>query len=44
MCDSLRYGCPSMDLIESYSREYKKRLEEEGSKGEIPNDLALEVN
>ncbi|KMT08911.1 hypothetical protein BVRB_6g136310 [Beta vulgaris subsp. vulgaris] len=38
------YGCPSMDLIESYSREYKKRLEEEGSKGEIPNDLALEVS
>lgn len=41
---SNEYGCPSIDLIESYSREYKKRLEEDGSKGEIPNDLALEVS
>ncbi|GAB2280178.1 hypothetical protein Dimus_014815 [Dionaea muscipula] len=38
------YGCPSMEEIERYSRQYNKRLEEEGSKGEIPNDLALEVS
>uniref|UniRef100_A0A803KVM7 DUF7912 domain-containing protein n=1 Tax=Chenopodium quinoa TaxID=63459 RepID=A0A803KVM7_CHEQI len=41
---SNEYGCPSIELIESYSREYKKRLEEDGFKGEIPNDLALEVS
>ena len=38
-----RYGCPSMEEIESYSREYKKRIDEVGALGEIPNDLALEV-
>ncbi|KAL9225874.1 hypothetical protein vseg_001750 [Gypsophila vaccaria] len=38
------YGCPGMDEIESYSREYKKHLDEEGSKGQIPEDLALEVS
>ncbi|KAL8141832.1 hypothetical protein V2J09_014864 [Rumex salicifolius] len=38
------YGCPSVEEIESYSRQYKKRLEEEGSKGEIPDDLALELS
>lgn len=38
------YGCPSMEEIESYSHQYKKRLEEEGSKGHIPDDLALEVS
>ncbi|XP_021718376.1 uncharacterized protein LOC110686101 [Chenopodium quinoa] len=41
---SNEYGCPSIELIESYSREYKKHLEEDGFKGEIPNDLALEVS
>ncbi|XP_021858806.1 uncharacterized protein [Spinacia oleracea] len=40
---SNEYGCPSMELVESYSREYRKRLEEEESKGEIPN-LALGVS
>lgn len=39
----IRYGCPSMDEIESYSRQYKKRLDEVGASGEIPDDLALEV-
>lgn len=38
------YGCPSMEEIESYSQQYKKRLEEEGSKGHIAEDLALEVS
>ncbi|XP_058183128.1 uncharacterized protein LOC131301043 isoform X2 [Rhododendron vialii] len=38
------YGCPSMDEIESYSRQYKKRLDEVGASGEIPEDLALEVS
>ncbi|KAH9610497.1 hypothetical protein KSS87_000939 [Heliosperma pusillum] len=38
------YGCPGMEEVERYSREYKKRLEEEGSKGQIPDDLALEVS
>ncbi|KAG5532729.1 hypothetical protein RHGRI_027138 [Rhododendron griersonianum] len=38
------YGCPSMDEIESYSRQYKKRLDEVGASGEIPDDLALEVS
>ncbi|GMH01796.1 hypothetical protein Nepgr_003635 [Nepenthes gracilis] len=41
---SNEYGCPSMEEIESYSQEYKKRLEDEGSKGDIPDDLALEVS
>ena len=34
----IRYGCPSMDEIEAFSRQYKKSLDEE-----IPDDLALEV-
>ncbi|XP_059648738.1 uncharacterized protein LOC132294775 isoform X2 [Cornus florida] len=37
-----KYGCPSMEEIEDYSRQYKKRLEELGAAGEIPDDLALE--
>ncbi|KAM7468466.1 hypothetical protein LguiB_016028 [Lonicera macranthoides] len=41
---SNEYGCPSMEEIESYSREYKKRVDEVGALGEIPNDLALEVS
>ena len=39
----IRHGCPSLELLESYSREYKKVLDEQGSKGEIPDDLGLEV-
>ncbi|KAK9707166.1 hypothetical protein RND81_07G177000 [Saponaria officinalis] len=38
------YGCPGIEEVENYSREYKKRLDEEGSKGQIPDDLALEVS
>ncbi|KAL3654314.1 hypothetical protein CASFOL_003995 [Castilleja foliolosa] len=38
------YGCPSMEEIESFSRQYKKILDEVGAKGEIPDDLALEVS
>lgn len=41
---SHEYGCPSMDEIESYSRQYKRRLDEIGASGEIPDDLALEVS
>lgn len=32
-----------MEEIENFSRQYKKRLEEVGAEGEIPDDLALEV-
>ncbi|XP_050235718.1 uncharacterized protein LOC126685802 [Mercurialis annua] len=38
------YGCPSMEELESYCREYKKRLEEVGALGEIPDNLALDVS
>ncbi|WJX57435.1 hypothetical protein P8452_42999 [Trifolium repens] len=38
------YGCPSMDELESYNQEFKKRLDEVGALGDIPNDLALEVS
>ncbi|XP_016652153.1 PREDICTED: uncharacterized protein LOC103342042 isoform X1 [Prunus mume] len=38
------YGCPSMEELESYSQEYKKRLDEVGALGEIPENLALEVS
>ncbi|CAI9785302.1 unnamed protein product [Fraxinus pennsylvanica] len=41
---SNEYGCPSMEEIESFSRQYKKRLDEVGATGEIPDDLALEVS
>lgn len=41
---SHEYGCPSMEEIESFSREYKKKLDEVGATGEIPDDLALEVS
>ncbi|XP_015583332.2 uncharacterized protein LOC107262383 isoform X2 [Ricinus communis] len=41
---SNEYGCPSMEELESYCQEYKKRLEEVGALGEIPEDLALEVS
>ncbi|KAA8532887.1 hypothetical protein F0562_032996 [Nyssa sinensis] len=39
-----KYGCPSMEEIEIYSHQYKKRLDEAGAAGEIPDDLALEVS
>lgn len=32
-----------MEELESYSQEYKKKLDEVGALGEIPDDLALEV-
>ncbi|KAF6171425.1 hypothetical protein GIB67_009566 [Kingdonia uniflora] len=38
------YGCPSMEEIANYSKLYKKRLEEVGETGQIPDDLALEVS
>ncbi|OIT32273.1 PREDICTED: uncharacterized protein LOC109207554 [Nicotiana attenuata] len=38
------YGCPSMDDMEEFSRQYKKRLDEAGALGKIPDDLALEVS
>ncbi|KAL0420730.1 UNVERIFIED_CONTAM: Ribosome maturation factor RimP [Sesamum latifolium] len=41
---SNEYGCPSMEEIESFSRQYKKKLDEIGARGEIPDDLALEVS
>ncbi|RYR58381.1 hypothetical protein Ahy_A05g024128 isoform D [Arachis hypogaea] len=39
-----KYGCPSMEELERYNQEYKKRLDEVGALGEIPDDLALEVS
>ncbi|XWS23081.1 hypothetical protein CRYUN_Cryun29cG0091000 [Craigia yunnanensis] len=41
---SNEYGCPSMEELESYSQEYKKRLDEAGERREIPDNLALEVS
>ncbi|KZV39124.1 hypothetical protein F511_34810 [Dorcoceras hygrometricum] len=41
---SHEFGCPTMEEIESFSREYKKKLDEVGATGEIPDDLALEVS
>ncbi|XP_065860592.1 uncharacterized protein [Euphorbia lathyris] len=41
---SNEYGCPTMEELESYCQEYKKRLEEVGALGEIPDNLALEVS
>lgn len=38
-----RYGCPSMEELENYSQEIKKRLDEGGELGKIPNNLAFEV-
>ncbi|KAK9277296.1 hypothetical protein L1049_006836 [Liquidambar formosana] len=40
----ISYGCPSIEEIESYSEQYKKRLDEIGVLGEIPDNLALEVS
>lgn len=39
-----KYGCPDIEVIESYNREYKKRLDEAGQEGELPEDLAIEVS
>lgn len=41
---SHEYGCPSMDELEEFSREYKKRLDVAGDEKVIPEDLALEVS
>ncbi|XP_050947089.1 uncharacterized protein LOC103489189 [Cucumis melo] len=41
---SHKFGCPSMEELDSYSKEYKKRLDETGALGNIPDDLALEVS
>ncbi|WCJ22095.1 hypothetical protein M5689_004198 [Euphorbia peplus] len=41
---SNEYGCPSMEDLESYCQEYRKRLEEVGALGEIPDNLAVEVS
>lgn len=38
------YGCPSMEELESYNQEFKKRLDEVGALGDIPDDLAVEVS
>lgn len=38
------YGCPSMKEIESYNNRYKKRLDEAGARGDIPDDLAIQVS
>ncbi|XP_043722512.1 uncharacterized protein LOC122669736 [Telopea speciosissima] len=39
-----KYGCPSMEELESYSCLYKKKVEEMGQSGDIPDDLGLEVS
>ncbi|KAL6349933.1 hypothetical protein AAG906_002040 [Vitis piasezkii] len=41
---SNKYGCPSMEEIERYNLEYKKKLDEMGALGEIPHNLAIEVS
>ncbi|XP_031267652.1 uncharacterized protein LOC116126081 [Pistacia vera] len=41
---SHKYGCPSIEELQNYSQEYKKKLDEVGAQGEIPDDLALEVS
>lgn len=41
---SNEYGCPSMEELENYSQEFKKRLDEAGELGKIPYNLALEVS
>ncbi|XAR65294.1 hypothetical protein NMG60_11009367 [Bertholletia excelsa] len=41
---SHEYGCPTVEELESYSRQYKNKLDEIGGSGEIPDDLALEVS
>ncbi|KAK7309893.1 hypothetical protein RJT34_06990 [Clitoria ternatea] len=39
-----QYGCPNMEELEFYNQKYKRRLDEIGALGEIPDDLALEVS
>ncbi|CAL9088497.1 unnamed protein product [Musa textilis] len=39
-----KYGCPSIEEIESFNSLYKKRLDEMLESGEMPLDLALEVS
>ncbi|KAG9439840.1 hypothetical protein H6P81_020005 [Aristolochia fimbriata] len=39
-----RYGCPTMEELEAFSRLYKTQLEKVGESGEIPKDLAVEVS
>ncbi|XP_075657159.1 uncharacterized protein LOC142627226 [Castanea sativa] len=41
---SNEYGCPSMEELENYSQEIKKRLDEGGELGKIPKNLAFEVS
>ncbi|KAE8673254.1 Kinase superfamily protein, putative isoform 1 [Hibiscus syriacus] len=41
---SHEYGCPSLEELQTYSQEYKKRLDEAGERREIPDDLGLEVS
>ncbi|XP_027095579.1 uncharacterized protein [Coffea arabica] len=41
---SNEYGCPSIEELESFSKEYKAKLDEVGATGEIPDDLALDVS
>ncbi|GAA0187285.1 hypothetical protein LIER_34573 [Lithospermum erythrorhizon] len=41
---STEYGCPSIEVIEDFSRQFKKKLDEAGESGELPDDLALEVS
>ncbi|EOA33832.1 hypothetical protein CARUB_v10021312mg [Capsella rubella] len=41
---STEYGCPTMDELEEFSREFKRRLDDAGNAKEVPEDLALEVS
>ncbi|CAA7053639.1 unnamed protein product [Microthlaspi erraticum] len=41
---SNEYGCPTMDELEEFSREFKKRLDDAGAAKLLPEDLALEVS
>nr|XP_011463004.1 PREDICTED: uncharacterized protein LOC101306516 isoform X1 [Fragaria vesca subsp. vesca] len=41
---SNEYGCPSMEELGRYSKEYKRKLDDVGALGEIPEDLAVEVS
>lgn len=39
-----KYGCPSSEEIEDFSKAYKKLLDEVGEHGDIPDDLGLQVS
>ncbi|VVA94571.1 unnamed protein product [Arabis nemorensis] len=41
---SNEYGCPTLDELEEFSREFKKRLDDAGAAKVVPEDLALEVS